>query len=338
MTRILVTGATSMLGRGTVTALLARGDEVTALQRHTSGLPCHEVLGDVADPGVVRRAAEGQDAVVHVAAKVDVTGAWAQFARTNIQGTRNVVAACRGAAVGSFVHVSSPAVAHHGDPLVGVEAGPADPDRARGHYARSKAAAELIALEADSPELAVVCVRPHLVWGPGDTQLIAPIVSRARRRRLPVLGTGAALIDTTYIDNAVEALVAAVDACPAVHGQSFVVSNAEPRTVHEILAKLCRAAGVPQPARRLPVRVAWSAGAAAEAAWTVLGRTDTPPLTRFLVEQLTTAHWFDQRRTQELLSWAPRVSVDEGFDELARWYAQRSVATSGGVSPGRVAV
>jgi nucleoside-diphosphate-sugar epimerase len=328
--RVLVTGATSLLGQGTVRALLGRGDEVTVLQRHPSGLPCREVLGDIADLPVVLRAAEGQDAIVHLAAKVDVTGPWSQFARSNIDGTHAVVEACRATGVGSLVHVSSPAVAHHGQSLVGVDAEPADPDRARGNYARSKAGAELIALEADSPELAVLCIRPHLVWGPGDTQLVARIVARARQCRLPVLGSGAALIDTTYIDNAVRALVAAVDACPAAHGQALVVSNGEPRTVKEILAHLCRAAGVPEPVWSLPVPAAMALGTVTEGAWRLLGRRDTPPLTRFLVEQLTTAHWFDQRRTRELLRWTPEISLDEGFARLTTWYREGGEARSRG--------
>ncbi len=66
------------------------------------------------------------------------------------------------------MHVSSPSVAHAGTALSGAGAGPADPERARGHYSRSKAVAELDALAADSQTLAVLAIRPHLVWGPGD--------------------------------------------------------------------------------------------------------------------------------------------------------------------------
>ncbi|CUR60487.1 hypothetical protein NOCA2790029 [metagenome] len=61
-----------------------------------------------------------------------------------------------------------------------------------------------------------------------------------------------------------------------------------------------------------------------EAAWSLGRREDTPPLTRFLAEQLTTAHWFDQRRTREALDWAPHVSLDTGFARLARSYARES--------------
>ena len=319
--KVLVTGATSMLGRNTARALIARGDEVTVLQRRPSGLPCNEVLGDIADPAAVRRATAGQDAVLHLAAKVDVVGAWVEYARSNIEGTRAVVAACRAESVGRLVHVSSPAVAHTGRSLLGVGAEPADPTHARGNYARSKAIAEREALAAHSVDLAVLCIRPHLVWGPGDTQLVGRIISRARAGRLAVLGSGAALIDTTYVDNAVDALVAAVDSAPKAHGSALVVSNGEPRPVMEILTRLCNAARVPPPHRRVPVATALIAGTALEAVWHLLGRRDTPPLTRFLVEQLTTAHWFDQRRTREVLGWAPRVSLDEGFDELARWFA-----------------
>ena len=57
-----------------------------------------------------------------------------------------------------------------------------------------------------------------------------------------------------------------------------------------------------------------------DAAWTalpVLRRTGDPPLTRFLAEQLSTAHWFDQRHTRSALGWTPRVSLDEGLAILA---------------------
>ncbi len=319
--RVLVTGASGMLGRCTAGALEARGDDVTVLQRRSSGLRLREVLGDVADPDVVGAAVRGQDAVVHLAAKVDVTGRWRDYAHANIDGTRAVVAACRAAGVGRLVQVSSPSVAHAGRPLVGAPAAAADPAAARGHYARSKAVSELAALAADSPDLAVLAVRPHLVWGPGDTQLVARIVARAQAGRLPVLGSGAALIDTTYVDNAAAALVAAVEACGPVHGEALVVSNGEPRPVLDVLGRLCGAAGAPAPTRHVAPWAGRVAGAVVEGVWAATARTGTPPLTRFLVEQLTTAHWFDQRSTRSVLGWTPRVSLDEGFARLAEWYA-----------------
>jgi nucleoside-diphosphate-sugar epimerase len=319
-----------MLGRGVAQALADRGDQVTVLQRHPAGLGLPEVLADISDAHAVRAAVSDQDAVIHLAAKVNVVGPEAEYLRVNVEGTRAVVDSCVSAGVPRLVHVSSPSVAHAGTSLIGRGADPADPVAARGPYARSKAAAERIALGADHGQLAVVAVRPHLVWGPGDTKLVARVVDRARRGRLALIGSGAPLIDSTYVVNAVEALLAALDRCAEARGQALVVTNGEPRPVAEMLAGLCRAAGAPEPTRHVPVRLARAGGALAESLWTLAealrpGRpAEDPPLTRFLVEQMSTAHWFDQRLTRQVLHWEPRVSLDEGFAELQRWYADHA--------------
>lgn len=320
--KVLVTGASGMLGAATARALAERGDDVTVLQRRPAGLGMREVLADVTDADAVRRAVAGQEAVVHLAAKVNVTGPWAQYERINVGGTRSVVAACRAGDVGRLVHVSSPSVAHSGSSLFGAGAEPADPEGARGPYARSKAMAELVALSQDDDRLRVLAVRPHIVWGPGDTQLVARIVQRARQGRLPLIGTGAALVDSTYVSNAADALVAAVDVVPNVHGQALVVSNGEPRPIGEFLGDICAALGAPRPQRRVPLALAAAAGAVAEGAWSVRRRVSRveadPPITRFVAEQLATAHWFDQRRTRALLGWRPAVSYAAGLAALSR--------------------
>ena len=324
--KVLVTGASGMLGRSTAQALADRGDEVTVLQRRPSGAsaPISEVLGDIVDAEVVRRAATGQEAVVHLAARVGVVGSEAEFTAANVDGTANVLAAARAAGVERLVHVSTPSVAHAGEPLVGAGTGPADAPAAKGHYARTKARAERLALGA-ADALAVVAIRPHLVWGPGDTQLIGRIVDRARSGRLALVDDGAALIDTTYLDNAVDALVAALDRADAdeVRGRAFVVSNGQPRTVAELLGRICRAAGLPAPHRHVPLPVAYAGGSVAEKVWARLQRTDDPPMTAFLAEQLATAHWFDQREVREALRWRPRVGLEEGFDRLAAWFSSQ---------------
>ncbi len=326
--RVLLTGASGMLGGATARALADRGDQVTVLQRRPAGLGLREVLANVADADAVRDAVAGHDAVVHLAAKVNVTGPWAAYERANIVGTRSVVAACQQTGVSRLVHVSSPSVAHSGYSLVGAGAEPADPGRARGPYARSKAVGELDALAADGPDLAVLAIRPHLVWGPGDTQLVARIVERSRQGRLPLIGTGAVLVDTTFVTNAVDALVAALDHAPDAHGEALVVTNGEPRPVTEILGGIARAGGAPAPHRQVPVRVASALGLVVEGVWALrqwAGRPEQdPPLTRFLAEQLSTAHWFDQRRTRAALHWSPRISLDEGFAELGRSYGTLS--------------
>ena len=321
--RVLVTGASSLIGRRTVERLALRGDQVATLQRRPSGLGGRETLGSITDRNGLAEACADVDAVVHLAAKVGVTGTWSEYEHVNVDGTANLIDAARRAGVHTFVHVSSPSVAHAGSPLVGAPAEPADAEAARGHYATSKALAERLALAATSDAMSVVAIRPHLVWGPGDAQLVGRIVERARRGHLALVGSGSALIDTTYVDNAADALLAAVDRGHRLGGQAFVVSNGEPRTVAELVHRIVGAAGIEWKQRRVPAGLARLGGTLAEQVWDKTGRTDDPPMTSFLAEQLSTAHWFDQRRTRAELAWHPGVPIAEGFERLAASFQEQ---------------
>lgn len=322
--RTLVTGATSLLGRSTVHALLEAGHDVVVLQRSPCGIDgVTEHLGSIADRSVVDAAMAGADAVIHLAAKVDPVGAWAEFESTNVDGAIDVHDAAGRAGVSRFVHVSSPSVAHGGTSITGAGAMRADPDRARGFYAISKAMAERALLEASTAELPVVAIRPHLVIGPGDTQLIGRILDRAAAGRMPLIGSGLALVDTTWVDNAADALVAALRSAPEVAGRAFVVSNGEPRTIHELIERITAAAGIAWSPRRVPARAAVAGGAVAERVWERTGRDGEPPMTAFGAEQLSTAHWFDQRQTTSALGWTPRVTLVEGWERLAAHHRAR---------------
>jgi nucleoside-diphosphate-sugar epimerase len=101
-----------------------------------------------------------------------------------------------------------------------------------------------------------------------------------------------------------------------------VVANGEPRTVSELFARICAAAGVPFEPRHVPVSLARRVGGIVERVWPRFTDAE-PPITRFLAEQLGTAHWFDPRPVQRDLGWRPTVSLDEGFDRLGRWYTER---------------
>ncbi|MGO4187159.1 NAD-dependent epimerase/dehydratase family protein [Pseudarthrobacter sp. TAF60_1] len=319
--RVLVTGASGLLGREVARLLVRQGHTVTTFQRRASGVDgATDFLGSVTDEDAVRGAVAGSEGVVHLAAKVSFTGRAADFEEVNVEGTRHLLRAAREAGVRDLVFVSSPSVANSGAAIAGLGAERADPDRAHGDYSRTKAAAELLALAADSPNLRAAAVRPHIVWGPGDTQLVERVLERAAHGRLPLLDAGAALIDTTYVDNAAAAIVAGLHRMEHVHGRALVVTNGEPRPIGELLAGICAAGGVPAPSWRVPGRLARAAGSVVEKIWAGSGREDEPPMTRFLAEQLSTAHWFDQRETRALLDWTPAVSLDEGLAKLAEHY------------------
>jgi nucleoside-diphosphate-sugar epimerase len=322
-----VTGTGSLLLGGIASELLRRGDEVVCLQRRPAAFEghqnAHEVLADVCDAGAVALAAKGCDAIIHGAARVGVVGSQKEFYDTNVRGTENILQATQQHNISRLVFVSTPSVAHTGHSLVGAPAGEAEIGRSRSYYAESKAIAERTVLNARNSQLAVVAIRPHLVWGPGDTQLVGRIVERAASGRLAVVGTGNALVDSTYMDNAISAHIAALDALhngSACDGKAYVISNGEPRTVNELMRSMCESAGIPFEPRHLSLALGIRLGSVVERLWPLV-RSSEPPITRFIAEQLGTAHWFDQRSVQQELQWAPTVTIAEGFERLTQWFA-----------------
>ena len=297
-----------------------------ALQRrHVPSLPgvVDQHLGDIADDAIVSAAARGCDGVIHLAAKVGVIGSRADYVSTNVDGTRHVLDAARRHRIGRVVHVSSPSVAHDGAPIIGGGADPALAEHGAAWYPETKAIAERMALATNGADTAVTVIRPHLVWGPGDTQLVGRIAERAAAGRLALVGGGVAMVDTTYIDNATAALVAALDAVrPGARcaGRAYVVSNGEPRPIRELVEGICVAARVPFEPRDVPLSVARRVGSVIDRVWPRLGRADEPPLTRFLADQLGTAHWFDPRPARNDLGWTPHISIDDGLRLLADWF------------------
>lgn len=314
--KVLLTGGSSLLGRTTARLLIERGDEVTCFQRSASGVATSEVRGDVRDRAALLDASRGHDGVLHLAALVGPRLPYQGAYDVNVTGTVNAVEAA--ARCGRFVHVSSTAVGFAGGSAMGEGVGTAT-YAGSDVYATTKAIAERYVL--DHLSVPTVVIRPHLVWGPGDTQLVERIVTRVRARRLRLPDHGRALIDTTYLDDAAAALVAALDhaqAGEAAVGRAWIVTGDDPRPLAELVGGILRAAGMDPVVPSVPAPLAAAAGWMFERWW----RGSEPPLTYFSARQLSLAHWFDQREVQAALGWTPRVSVAEGLIRLTRWFKE----------------
>lgn len=330
--KLLVTGGAGFLGQALCRALQAQGHEVTSFQRsHSAALESagvRQVHGDLADAAAVHAALEGQQGVFHNAAKAGAWGSEESYFAANVTGTRNVLAAMRAHGVGRLVYTSTPSVTHSGRSAVegGNESNTPYGEHFKAPYPATKLIAEKEVLAANDATLATVALRPRLIWGPGDTQLLPRLVERARAGRLRFIGGGHNRMDTTYIDNAAQAHVQAFDALApgaACAGKAYFISNGEPREVRRIVNDLLAAAGQPPVDKSLPFGLAYAAGAVLERAWPLLRLDGEPPMTRFLAEQLSTPHWYDISAAARDFGYVPRVSMDEGLERLAAWWKAR---------------
>lgn len=320
---ILVTGGSGFLGGAVVRRLVARGETVRSLQRQDS--PDLRKLGvdifhaDLADRDAVIQAAQTCEAVIHIAAKTGVWGPQEDYYRANVLGTRNIIEACLANNIRRLVYTSTPSVIHAGGDIEGVDESIPLATHFEIAYPATKAEAEQLVRSANSTELGTVALRPHLIWGPHDPQLTARILARGKIGRLRLVGKGLKLIDSVYIDNAVDAHLLALDRIApgaACAGNAYFITQGEPMPQRDLINGILKAGGLPPCEKSISPQAAYAVGAVMEIIWKVLGRQDEPMMTRFVAKQLATAHWYDISAAKRDLGYAPLISVTQGLQIL----------------------
>ncbi len=320
---LLVTGGSGFLGKSLIRRLLNDGEQVRTLIRKTDAELAHwqveTFLGDLTQRSAVEAAMEGCELVFHVAAKTGIWGDESAFQQSNVVGTENILAACRSQGVRKLVYTSSPSVVFDGTDQEGVNESTPYPDHYLTAYPKTKAMAEQLVRAANDDRLATVCLRPHLIWGPGDRHLIPRILARGKAGRLRRLGSRNPLIDSIYIDNAVEAHVLAsrrLAIGSPIAGQVYFISNGEPWPLWNLVNAILKAGGIPPVKKTLSPRLAYWLGWCCETLFKLFHIKHEPPMTRFLAKELSTAHWFDISAARRDLGYVPLVSMEEGLKRL----------------------
>jgi nucleoside-diphosphate-sugar epimerase len=322
--RVLVTGGGGFLGGAIVRQLLERGTEVRSFARgdypglRDSGVDV--CRGDLADRDQVYAAVKGCDAVIHVAARAGVWGTWKQFWSPNVLGTRHIIEALKHHGVERLIFTSSPSVVHGKGGIEGGDESLPYPDSYLANYPATKAEAERLVLAANGPQLATVALRPHLIWGPGDPQFLPRLVERSRAGKLAFVGNGSNKVDATYIEDAAQAHLLALDCLApdaACAGSAYFITQGEPWPIRDVINGLLRASGAPDVTRTIQPWVAYLAGAILEAGYRLVGIDSEPPMTRFVAHQVSTSHWYDISAARKDLGYQPSVSMKEGLESLA---------------------
>ncbi len=325
-----MTGAGGFIGGVIARLLRERGDEVRCVARGEypalSELGCSTLRGDLANPAVADAAVRDMDAVIHVAAKAGVWGKREEYEASNITATQQLLDACLRHGVSRFVFTSSPSVTFDGKDACNADESLPYSAKHLTHYSRTKAEAERRVLAQNSNSFRTCALRPHLVFGPNDPHLLSRFVDRAKRGRLAWVGKGN-LVDVTYVDNAAHAHLLALDALgsenPKPAGKAYFISQGTPVRPEVWMGALLSSIGIPPITRRVPLLVAYALGAAMEAAWTMLGLSGEPLMTRFVAAQLGTSHYYDLSAAKRDFGYQLVVSDDEAHRATVSWLQKK---------------
>ncbi|MBR5758263.1 MAG: NAD-dependent epimerase/dehydratase family protein [Thermoguttaceae bacterium] len=314
-------------------------------------------LGDLRSFDDVSKAVEGVDVVFHVAAFPSIVAIPRPFYETNVLGTKNVLAACLKNKVRKLVYTSTQCVANTIESQEGVDESVPYARPFLGWYQMTKAVAEQFVraanyapwtddydfegldlseskfrslnatFEARRPRrdpyredaLMTVALRPHLIWGPRDRNLVPRLLERARKGKLRRVGDGRNVISTIYVQNAADAHKLAADALTpggSAPGSVYYIAQDKPLNCWKWIDELLALVGEPPVRKSVSFKAAWRLGTVLEKIYRVLGREDEPTMTRFLATQLAKSYWFDTTRARNELGFSPAISTEEGMRRL----------------------
>lgn len=324
--KALVTGGGGFVGKALTRLLLERGLEVVVVGRsHYPDLVKPKVTlaqGDIRDKKFLIDVSRDCDTIFHVAAKAGIWGKRDEYYSINVIGTENVIAACQANNIGRLIHTSTPSVIFNSRDLCGVDESTPYASRFLCDYVETKIMAEQTVLAANFGPLRTTALRPHLVWGPGDTNLIPRLLARGRRGLLKRVGKGNNLVDISYIDNVATAHLLAAEGLELndkVAGKAYFISQGEPVNLWQWIDRLLAMVDIPPVEKRVGFWQARMAGAMLESLFKLLKRNEEPIMTRFLAEQLAHSHWFSIEAARRDFGYEPLVNTDQGMRRTAAW-------------------
>jgi nucleoside-diphosphate-sugar epimerase len=327
--KVLVTGATGLLGSHIVERSVAQGHEVRALARKTSDVGhlrltgVETVFGDVEHRNSLPPALKGIEVVFHAAGRVTPGwGSWQQFETTIVRGTENLLWASANAGVSRFLQVSSSDV--YGEASCrGIPADESTPCQIaftpHKYYACAKLQAEKLVFDCQRKErIRASAIRPGWIYGPRDRLLCDRI---ARQLEMPIVvwpGKANPRIPLVFASDVADCAIMVATSDRTV-GQCYNVGPPYEVRLRDFAAAMARALGRPEPKVFVPYGLAYAASAVAEALSRLRRAKDMPYLTRSSLLHLKTEILLDVSRVRKEVGWEPKVSLNEGVRLYAEW-------------------
>ena len=317
--QILLTGATGFLGQAIAVALKDQGHAVRAIVRSESRelarLGIEQQHGQITAFDQVCAAATGCDAIVHAAGCSDPLASIEQLHDANVRSTDCMLGACELLGIPRLLLTSCANVVIGAGDLENADERQTYPAQWISPYPHTKALAEQRVLAANSTGLATCVIRPHLLWGAGESRLLPALLDLARRGKLRLFGEPDRKIDPCHIDNAAHAhalALARLEPGSAIAGKSYFIGQGEPMTIENFLNALLRAGGFPPEKRRLNAITARALATAAKAG----ADTASPLINPYLLDLFSRASWFNLAAAKRDLGYAPKLSTAEGMSRL----------------------
>lgn len=321
---ILITGATGFLGFHIATILKDQGHNVLNFSRsHTNELTdigVETIKGDITNIDDIDKALKGIDVIFNVASKVGMWGKWNDFYKINYEGTKNLVDLAKKNNIQYFIHTSTPSVVFGKEAIENGNEELPYPNEYLSLYAKSKALGERYVLENASESFKCCSLRPHLIYGKRDKNIIPRIIEARKKNKLKIIGDGHNIVDVIHVENAAWAHIDAFNELLSEaknNGKAYFIAQEKPVKLWVFINNILEVKGLKRVTKKISLKASYSLGLVIELFLKLFKIYNIhPPMTRFVALQLGTSHYFSHKRAQEDFNYKVRITLEDSLKEI----------------------
>ncbi len=320
--KIFITGGGGFLGTEIIKLLYSENYQIINFSRnyypHLEKYNVTQIKGDLSKKEDIENALTSDiECVIHTASKVGMSGTFQDFYQTNYTGSLNLFHSMNKHGLKKLVYTSTPSVVYAGSDIINGDESLPYPKDHLNHYAHTKRLAEEFLLKSATKDFLVVALRPHLIFGKNDPNLIPRLIKARNENRLKIVGDGNNQVDIIYVENAALAhLLALKKLSPQISGKSYFIGQG-PVKLWDFINQLLILNNLPKLEKKVPLKIAYFIGFILENLYKLKFFKSEPPMTRFVALQLGTSHFFSHKQSFLDLGNYHKFSIEESLEKLA---------------------
>jgi nucleoside-diphosphate-sugar epimerase len=319
MKKVFVTGGSGFVGQNLIPLLVDKGYTVYALARSATAIEKVEkmgaiaIVGDLDNQQGIAQGTKDAETVFHLAASVDFFASEKLLYNLHVKATALVLEEAKKAGVRNLVYLGAASVIMNGRPILKADESFVSDNIIDG-YSRTKLAAEKLVLAANSIQIRTLSIRPPLIWGKGDPNILPAIIEAIQKGQMQFIGGGAHQIVTCHVKNVCEALLLAEQGGHG--GESYFITDGEPVVFRDFIERYVGTQGISVPDKSVSVGMAKFIAGMMEFVWKTFHLKGHPPLYKAMVNTLGLAFITSDAKARSEFGYQGSMSVTQGLAEI----------------------
>jgi len=320
--KILITGATGFIGGSLAKKLSSNSDYTIVVTGRNASInenfqnhPIKVIQGDLADQEFSDRVTNDIDIVVHCAGLAGTWGEYSDYYLANVMVTKNLIQAAQKNNVKRLINISSPSIYLNFTHQLNIDEAYL-PATFSNHYARTKYEAEQLVHQAHNTALQTISLRPRMVIGAGDNNLIPRLLNLQESGLLKQIGNGANLVDFTSVNN----LLALIENCfsvpEAAMGRAYNISNGNPDKLWDVIDNLCVSLNISTKRKKLPYSLVMGLAKLNEKVCRALKLKNEPRLLPVPISVLANSMTLNIDAAKQFLAYKPTQTTQQAMQDF----------------------